>query len=63
MQQKGGDINMDKKKMDENPEKQQSVGADAESYIFVRYITRNGKRIYPKNTKFFKIPTSRLKKQ
>ena len=25
-------------------------------YIFRRYITRNGVRIYPKNGKVFKIP-------
>lgn len=25
-------------------------------YIFRRYITKNGKKIYPKNGKVFKIP-------
>ncbi len=25
-------------------------------YIFRKYITRNGKRIYPRNAKVFKIP-------
>lgn len=62
MQQKGGDINMDEKKMDENPEKQQSVGADAEEYIYPKYIVKNGKRIYPKNGSCFKIPKSKLNK-
>ncbi|MDE6313238.1 MAG: hypothetical protein K2M46_06390 [Lachnospiraceae bacterium] len=34
---------------------------EAEEYIFPRYITRNGKRIYPKNAKTFRIPVSSLK--
>ncbi len=29
---------------------------DAQGYIFRRYITKNGIRIYPKNAKVFKIP-------
>ncbi len=28
---------------------------DGSKYILVRYITRNGVRIYPKNAKVFKI--------
>ena len=28
----------------------------AQEYIFRRYITKNGVRIYPKNGKVFKIP-------
>lgn len=28
----------------------------AKRYIFRRYITKNGKKIYPKNGKVFKIP-------
>lgn len=27
-----------------------------QKYIFRPYITKNGKRIYPKNSKVFKIP-------
>lgn len=34
----------------------------AEEYIFCRYIVKNGKRIYPKNAKVFRIPLSSLKK-
>lgn len=29
---------------------------DKKRYIFRRYITKNGVRIYPKNGKVFKIP-------
>ncbi len=29
---------------------------DVQRYIFRRYITKNGVRIYPKNAKVFKIP-------
>lgn len=29
---------------------------DTKKYIFRRYITRNGVRIYPKKGKAFKIP-------
>lgn len=29
---------------------------DVQGYIFRRYITKNGIRIYPKNAKVFKIP-------
>lgn len=32
------------------------VDENGQKYIFVRYITRNGVRIYPKNKKAFKIP-------
>lgn len=28
---------------------------DGYQYIFVRYITKNGKRIYPKKSKAFRI--------
>ncbi len=28
---------------------------DGNQYIFVRYITRNGVRIYPKNARVFRI--------
>ena len=34
-----------------------------EEYIFCKYIVRNGKVIYPKNGKVFKIPLSSLKKR
>jgi len=37
-----------------------SSGKERE-FIYVRYITKNGKRIYPKNAKVFKIPVSNLK--
>lgn len=30
-------------------------------YIFRPYITKNGKRIYPKKAKFFKIPVKTKK--
>ncbi len=33
-----------------------------DEYIFCRYITKNGKRIYPKKSQFFKIPIANLKK-
>jgi hypothetical protein len=29
---------------------------DVIEYVIVRYITKNGKRIYPKNGKYFKFP-------
>ena len=34
-----------------------SIHADEAGYkyIFVRYVTKNGKRIYPKNSKAFRI--------
>lgn len=25
-------------------------------YIFVKYITKNGRRVYPKNAKAFRLP-------
>lgn len=31
------------------------IGEDGCQYIFVRYITKNGKRIYPKKSKAFRI--------
>lgn len=31
------------------------IDEDGSKYILVRYITRNGVRIYPKNTKAIKI--------
>ena len=31
----------------------------AHAFIFRRYITRNGVRIYPKNAKAFKIPITK----
>lgn len=33
-----------------------------EEFIFCRYITKNGKRIYPRKSQFFKIPIANLKK-
>ena len=32
-------------------------------YIFCRYITKNGKRIYPKKSKFFRIKIRNHKKK
>ena len=32
-----------------------SANGKSRYYIFRRYVTRNGKRIYPKKAKFFKI--------
>ena len=37
-------------------EVQQMKKDDKKRYIFRRYITKNGVRIYPKNGKVFKIP-------
>ena len=34
---------------------------DSKQYIYCAYIIKNGKRIYPKNAKVFKIPVSSLK--
>lgn len=34
-------------------EKPRSSSMDGKIEVFCRYITRNGKRIYPKNGKFF----------
>jgi hypothetical protein len=34
-----------------------------EGYIFCAYIVRNGKRIYPKKAKVFRIPLNSLKKR
>lgn len=34
---------------------QNSIEEKGYKYIFVRYITRNGVRIYPKNAKAFRI--------
>lgn len=31
------------------------IDEDGGRYIFVRYITKNGKRIYPKKSKAFRI--------
>ncbi len=36
---------------------------DSEQYIYCKYIIRNGKKVYPKNAKVFKIPLSSLKKR
>ncbi|MGA9363779.1 MAG: hypothetical protein WBW16_05355 [Bacteroidota bacterium] len=36
---------------------------NGEQYIFCAYVVRNGKVIYPKNAKVFRIPLSRLKKR
>lgn len=33
-----------------------------EDFILCRYITKKGKRIYPKKSQFFKIPIANLKK-
>jgi len=35
--------------------------ADTEEYIFCKYVVRNGKVIYPKKAKVFRIPLSSLK--
>ena len=34
---------------------------DDGQYIYRRYIIKNGKRIYPKNARAFRIPISNLK--
>lgn len=47
---------MTEKGKGENPETQQPVGTEVVGYIYRKYITKNGKRIYPKNGKCFKIP-------
>ncbi len=31
------------------------IDKDRYQYIFVKYITKNGKRIYPKSSKVFRI--------
>lgn len=36
--------------------KKEKPDKEAQEYIFRRYITKNGVRIYPKNGKVFKIP-------
>jgi len=36
--------------------KKEKHNKEAREYIFRRYITKNGVRIYPKNGKAFKIP-------
>lgn len=36
---------------------------DSTQYIYCKYIIKNGKVIYPKNAKVFKIPLSSLKKR
>lgn len=36
---------------------------DSKQYIYCKYIIKNGKVIYPKNAKVFKIPLSSLKKR
>ena len=36
--------------------KKPEKGNDMQVYIYRRFITRNGKRIYPKRAKAFKIP-------
>ena len=47
--------------MEENKKDQHSAKADEDGYIYPRYITRNGEKIYPKNAKTFRIPVSSLK--
>lgn len=44
----------------EEPKTPESPNDDVK-YIFRRYITRNGKRIYSKSGKCFKIPVSKEK--
>ena len=36
--------------------KKAKANKDTQEYIYRRYITKNGIRIYPKNAKVFKIP-------
>lgn len=47
---------MDEKEKGLHPDAQQPVSTEVVSYIYCRYITKNGKRIYPKNGKCFRIP-------
>ena len=34
-----------------------------DEYVFCRYITKNGKRIYPKHAKFFKFLAKKKTRQ
>lgn len=39
------------------------MAKDSAGFIFCKYIVRNGKAIYPKNAKCFKIPLRKFKKR
>jgi hypothetical protein len=38
-----------------------SLEQSSEEYVFCRYIRKNGKIIYPKNSKFFRFPNPKNK--